>query len=104
MVQNKTKMKNNKIAGFVFEKITLCVCNVEHFNDIVTNNDHDDIGLCLFFGGNYERDKNSEKSVQRIRRFHWEHDECTSSARKKITIQYKLKKWKIFAHLSLFFK
>lgn len=97
MVQNKTKMKNNKIAGFVFEKITLRVRNVEHVNDIVTSNDHDDTGLCLFFGGNYEKDKNSEKFVQRIRRFHREHDECTSGA-------YKLKKWKIFAHLSFFFK
>lgn len=66
MIQNKTKMENNKIAGFVFEKIILRVRNVR-------NVEHDDSGLCLFFGGNYEKDKNSEKSVQRIRRFHREH-------------------------------
>lgn len=72
------KIKNNKIAGFVFEKITLGVRNVEHANDIVTDNDDNHIELYLFCGGNYERDKDSEKSVQCIRRFRREHDECTS--------------------------
>lgn len=73
MVQNKMKMKNNKIAGFVFEKITLGV----RVSDIATDNDDNDTELCLFCGGNYEGDKNSEKSVQCIRCFHREHDECT---------------------------